>query len=172
MNTTEGTVLTFTGEQANQHKHQFDNKVKKEVKNLLCLENNKKWCEHVESLAVQGKFLALAAAEKEDVVWKSYMFNLKQGTLKFLLNAAIDTLPTAANLMRWKKSSSDLCKLCQRRQTTNHILSSCPVALNQKRYTWRHDSVISYIVNIVDSKYLVYSDIPGLEGALFLLNSV
>ena len=161
MNTTEGTVPTFTGEQANQHKHQFDNQVRKEVKNLLCLENNKKWCEHVKSLAVQGKFLALAAAEKEDVVWKSYMFNLKQGTLKFLLNAAVDTLPTAANLKRWKKSSSDLCKLCQRRQTTNHILSACPVALNQKRYTWRHDSVISYIVNIVDSKFLVYSDIPG-----------
>ena len=41
--TTEGTVPTFTEEQANQHKHQFDNKVRKEVKNLLCLENNKKW---------------------------------------------------------------------------------------------------------------------------------
>ena len=37
--------------------------------------------------------------------------------MKFLLNAAIDTLPTAANFQRWKKSPSDKCKLCQGRQT-------------------------------------------------------
>ena len=55
-----------------------------------------------------------------------------------------------------EKSSSDLCKLCQRRQTTNHILSACPVALNQLRFTWRHDSVVSYIVNNVDSKKCLY----------------
>ena len=157
----EGTVPTFTGENAHTLQHQYDEKVRKEVKKLLCLENNEKWCKHVKSLAVQGKFLALAAAEKEDIVWKSYMFNLKQGTLKFLLNAAVDTLPTAANMKRWKKSSSDLCNLCKRRQTTNHILSACPVALNQLRFTWRHDSVVSYIVNNVDSKFTVYSDIPG-----------
>ena len=51
---------------------------------------------------MQGHNLALAAAEKQDLVWKSFMYDLKQGTLKFLLNAGIDTLPTAANLKLWK----------------------------------------------------------------------
>ena len=37
---------------------------------------------------------------------------LKSGTLKFMLNASIDTLPTPANLKRWKYTSSDKCKLC------------------------------------------------------------
>ena len=68
------------------------------MKSVVRTESRHKWENHVKQLAVQGKFLALAAAEKEDVVWKSYMFDLKQGTLKFLLNASIDTLPTAANL--------------------------------------------------------------------------
>ena len=115
----------------------------------------------MKKLTVQGHNLALAAAEKQDLVWKSFMFDLKQGTLKFLLNAGIDTLPTAANLKRWKKSASDLCKLCKCRQTTDHVLSICKVALDSGRYTWRHNCVINYIVNSIDEKYTVYSDLPG-----------
>ena len=115
----------------------------------------------MKDLAVQGNFLGLAAAEKEDIVWKSTMYELKQGTLKFLLNASIDTLPTAANLKRWKKSSCDLCKFCKRRQTTEHILSNCKVALDTNRYTWRHNCVINYIVTNVDPKFRVFSDLPG-----------
>ena len=84
----------------------------------------------MKELEVQGNFLALAATKKEDIVWKSYMFDLKQGTLKFLLNLAIDTLPTAASLKRWKKSKSDWCKLCKRRKTTDHILNACPISLD------------------------------------------
>ena len=112
-------------------------------------------------MAVKGIFIELASAEKQGIVWKSYMYNLKQGTLKFLLNAAIDTLPTAANLKRWKKSISDLCNLCKRRQTTYHIMNACPAALITGRYTWRHNCVINYIVNCVDTKFTVYSDLPG-----------
>jgi len=36
--------------------------------------------------------LYLAMLEKSDMIWKSYMFNLKKGTLKFLLNSCLDTL--------------------------------------------------------------------------------
>ena len=129
------------------------------------MEMRKKWEGHVKELAVQGQFLALAAAEREDIVWKSVMYDLKQGTLKFLLNASIDTLPTAANLKRWKKSSSDLCKLCKRRQTTNHILNNCKVALDTNRYTWRHNCIINYIVTNVDPKFRIFSDLPGHTAA-------
>ena len=67
---------------------------------IMCLENTKRWCEHMKTLSIQGIVLASAASEREDVVWKSFMYNLKQGTLKFLLNALLDTLLTAANLVR------------------------------------------------------------------------
>ena len=50
--------------------------------------------------------------EKSYMIWKSYMFNLKKGTLKFLLNSCLDTLPTKSNLLQWGKSASDLCRLC------------------------------------------------------------
>ena len=161
LNTVSDEIPEFSGEKASTLKYQFDCKVSYSVKAQLKVKNRDKWENHVKQLAVQGNFLALAAAEKEDIVWKIYMFDLKQGTLKFLLNSAIDTLPTAANLKRWKKSSSDLCKLCKRRQTTDHILNACPIALDTGRYTWRHNCVINYIVNSVDEKFTVYSDLPG-----------
>ena len=59
------------------------------------------------------------------------------------------------------KSASDLCKLCRGRQTTDHVLSICKVALDTGRFTWRHNCVINYIVNSIDDKYTVYSDLPG-----------
>ena len=154
-------LSVMTGETAALSKHQLDGKVSDSVKAAMAAETRKKWESLVKDLAVQGNILALAAAEKQDIIWKCYMFDLKQGTLKFLLNSSIDTLPTAANLKRWKKSCSDLCKLCKRRQTTEHILSACPVALDTGRYTWRHNCVINYIVNSGDQKFTVYSDLPG-----------
>ena len=120
----------------------------------------------LKSLAVQGKNLELAAAAKTDFIWKSYLYNMKAGTMKFLLNAAIDTLPTAANLQRWKKSPSDKCKLCLGRQTTYHNLIICKVGLNTSRWTWRHNNIVHYIMDSLDkSKYTVYSDLPGQEAA-------
>ena len=85
--------------------------------------------------------------------------------MKFLLNASIDALPTAAYLKRWNKSSSDKCKLCHNRQTTNHCLNIYKVALDSGRFTWRHNNVINYIIQSLDtSKYTLHSDIPGLEA--------
>ena len=85
--------------------------------------------------------------------------------LKFLLNAVIDTLPIAANLQRWKKSPSDKCKLCQGRQTTAHCLNICKVGLDTGRWTWRHNTILNYILECLDTnKYSVFSDLPGHEA--------
>ena len=93
------------------------------------------------------------------------MFQLKSGTLKFMLNASIDTLPTPANLKRWKCTTSDKCKLCGNRGTTNHYLNCCKIMLDTQRYTWRHNNLINFIVNSVDTKHTVFSDLPGCEAA-------
>ena len=90
------------------------------------------------------------------------MFDLKQGTLKFLINASIDTLPTQANLLRWKKTTSDQCKLCKSRCTTAHILNNCKVSLENVKYLFRHNNIVNYIKQLLDTdQYTVYSDIPG-----------
>ena len=161
-----GEAPVFTGEQAKQLQHKFNVSVKNQAKKSLAIKHTKESHEKVKSLVVQGKNLALAAAEEGDLIWKSFVFDLKVGTMKFLLNACIDTLPTAANLKRWKKSLSDKCKLCNNRQTTNHCLNICKVALDSGRFTWRHNNVVNYIVQSLDhTKYTIHSDIPGHEAA-------
>ena len=47
---------------------------------------------------VQGKSLSLVAQEATDFAWKSFLYDMKAGTLKFLVNSVVDTLPSAANL--------------------------------------------------------------------------
>ena len=65
-----------------------------------------------------------------------------------------------------KKSTSDMWKLCRGCQTTNHILNCCSVALNTKRFIWRHDTLLKYIVFSVDTeKFRVFSDIQGHQAA-------
>ena len=143
----------------------FNKSVKNTVKKHMASEHDNKCLEKVKSLAVQGKILELAAAESTDFTWKSFLYDLKKGTLKFLANAHIDTLPTAANLKRWKKSSSDKCKLCKGRQTTAHCLNICKVAMDTGRWTWRHNNIVNYVVNSLDiTKYTVFSDIEGHEA--------
>ena len=129
LNTVQGEIPSFTGENCDRDRRKFNLEVKEQIKISLLVQNQEKWADHVTSLVQQGNFLALAEAEKEDMIWKSYMYDMKKGTLKFLLNACIDTLPTAANLQKWKKSTSDQCKLCRARETTCHILNNCQVSL-------------------------------------------
>ena len=53
-------------------------------------------------------------------------------------------------------------------QTLLHILSYCSDALDQGRYTWRHNSVLNTIIKLVspllEPTYRLYSDLPGLEA--------
>ena len=95
-----GEAPTFTGEQAGRFQKQFNHKVRNQAKANLLTKHTAESHEKVRSLVVQGKNLALATAEEGDLILKSYLFDLKSGTMKFLLNASIDPLPTAANLKR------------------------------------------------------------------------
>ena len=71
------------------------------------------------------------------------MDGLPAGQPSFILRAAFDTLPTPLNLKCWKYRLDAKCHLCgSNHPTTAHILNGCPIALEQGRYTWRHDSVL------------------------------
>ena len=133
---------------------------KNKVKQLSKEECERKQVEHAKQLMSQGHLLQLLQEMELDATWKSYLFSLPKGTLKFIINSSINTLPTRANLKLWGSSSSDKCKLCGRKETTNHILSSCPTALQQGRYTYRHNRVLEEITDRIDtSSFSFYSDL-------------
>ena len=78
--------------------------------------------------------------------WRSYLWDVPRGVLKFAINAGLNTLPSLDNLKRWGKRVSDRCPFCGNTQTLLHILSNCPVALDQGLYDWRHNSVLTNLI--------------------------
>ena len=84
------------------------------------------------------------------------------------INAGINTLPFFDNLKRWGKRTNDRCPLCGNIQTLAHILSNCSVFLDQGRFTWRHDSILMTIIDIVRPKlrvgFQLFSDRPGYQA--------
>ncbi len=56
--------------------------------------------------------------------------------LSILLKSTYDTLPSPANLVRWKVSEESKCQ-CGQYGTLRHILSACPMG-QKDQYTWRH----------------------------------
>ena len=84
--------------------------------------------------------------------------------MNFMLNSFTNTLPTQDNLKHWGKNISEKYHLCKNRDSTLHCLNGCKLALDQGRYTWRHNNIIIYIVKNVDtSKCKVHSDIAGYQ---------
>ena len=152
------------GERWEKQGRQRIEEVKEAVKSQVRYDNEKVWSDHVKTLVKQGHLLELAKCQNTDLTWKSFIFNLKKGTLKFILNSTLDTLATNANLKSWGKSASDKCSLpnCGVRQTTAHVLSNCKVSL--PRMTWRHDGILNYIAQVLDkSRFEFYVDIPGYK---------
>ena len=100
---------------------------------------------------MQGDYISLIMEEKNCISWKSFIWDIPQGVLKFAMNAGLNTLPTFDNLRRWGKRVCDRCPFCGNIQTLVHTLSNCLVALDQGRFTWRHDSVLSSIIHVLRS---------------------
>ncbi len=126
------------------------------------------WKEKIGHYIMQGDYLALVMEEGNSVTWKSYLWDVPQGVLKFAINAGINTLPTLDNLKRWGKRVNDRCPFCGNIETLLHVLNNCSILLDQGSYTWRHDSVLTTLIDIVrpnlHSGKLLFSDMPGFQA--------
>ena len=139
------------------------NQTKTRIKKLGQDDCREKWIKLIEPLLVQGEFMKVVHMENTDVTWKSIIYNVPQGVMKFIVNAAIDSLPTNKNLYRWGKRISDKCNLCNCTGTLHHVLNNCEKMLD--RYTWRHNNIIHIILKNIkptsDNTNKVYADIEG-----------
>ncbi|XP_078587744.1 uncharacterized protein LOC144868686 [Branchiostoma floridae x Branchiostoma japonicum] len=118
--------------------------VQEQVRNL---EEERRRAKAVE-LAAQGAWTKWNLPSRK-ITWAE-LWKLEPFRVSFMLRSVYDTLPSPANLYRWKLREDPACKLCGERGTMAHILSSCKVALAQGRYRWRHDKVLSTIASILE----------------------
>ena len=126
------------------------------------------WREKIGRYVMQGDYLALIMEEGDSITWKSYMWDIPQGVLKFAINAGVNTLPTSDNLKRWGKRVSDRCSFCGNIETLAHVLSNCSTALDQGRLTWRHNSVLCSIIDVIKpllkDGMKLFADVPGFQA--------
>ena len=78
------------------------------------------------------------------------LLKIPSSLLSFCLNATYGTLPSPSNLKRWQITTEGSCSLCQKKVCTSaHILGACQAALQQQRFTYRHDSVLMMLVSVL-----------------------
>ena len=142
--------------------------IKRNIKQTLKDDNFEQWRDYVRPLLVQGNVLKLIEAEKSDLTWKSMIYNLPRNVLSFAVRSCIDFLPTFTNLRTWGKRVNVKCKLCNNNQTLLHVLNNCQTVLQQGRYTWRHNSILSHmfqsfkkLIGITKDTFDLFADLPG-----------
>ena len=81
--------------------------------------------------------------------WSTAVQSLPDEQMKFALNAAVDVLPHNSNLHICRKRKDPSCPLGGSNQSLLHVLNNCSVARDARRYSTRHDAVLSMIAAVV-----------------------
>ena len=116
------------------------------VTEALVAKNEEELMCHAACLPLQGVWTTwIDSARPYDLSWQN-LITAPPSLIKFVLNAQINSVRTPDMLKLWGYTKSATCALCNAPQCTlHHILVNCAFALSQKRYTWRHDSVLKNI---------------------------
>jgi len=120
--------------------------LREKVVESLVAEFEEEHLRHASCLARQGAWTHWRDSVRPfDLSWQNLVFAPPR-LISFVLNAQINSVRTPDMLKLWGYSESAVCPLCDTDPCTlHHILVNCDYALNQKRYNWRHDSVLANI---------------------------
>jgi len=100
--------------------------------------------------AMQGAWTKWDSAMSLDLSWTNLIYSLPPKLLSFALNATQMTLPTPDRLRIWNKTQLSKCGLCSHpRSSLFHILCNCRFSIQNKRFEWRHDSVLRTIARVI-----------------------
>jgi hypothetical protein len=106
---------------------------------------NEAWVHHARGLDWQGSWLAWNENVRPfDFSWRNLIYGPGPELVAFVLNATVNHSKTPDLLKLWGFVPKSICSLCSRSPCSlHHIISGCQKALADKRYTWRHDSVLN-----------------------------
>ena len=102
-------------------------------------------------LQVQGQWIRWINYVQQDFSWATLMATPANLT-SFCLASTFDTLPSPTNLKRSRTTTEAMYTLCSKDVcTTAHILGACKVALQQGRYTFRHDTDLHQVTEVLQT---------------------
>ena len=118
------------------------------IKELRNEEDNKRIQKAVQQ-SQQGQWTNWENALQRSLSWND-LWHMAPLRISFILRSAYDVLPSNANLVKWGVKDDPSCPLCSGKQTVEHVLSCCKIALSQGRYTWRHNQVLKVLVEAIE----------------------
>ena len=98
-------------------------------------------------------------------IWSKSVSKLPKNIYNFSISYVNNSLANAPNMHKWGKTTSSLCLHCNKNQTLGHVVAGCETSLREKRYNYRHDSVLLNLGRIFESvkSIDIYIDIPGYK---------
>jgi hypothetical protein len=151
----------------------------KRAKQILIQSQIEEASHHLLGLPCQGQSIKLVIdpiPKKYIVIWSNLIETLPGFLFNFVRKAFQSQLPTKANLLRWGRSSSNLCPLCNMIQSNKHVLSNCSNATVLNRYTERHNKILSMLATWLQSKLdkqsCLFANLPGFQQTSDLFNSI
>ena len=121
-----------------------------ETNKLLKVQNKQEVWAHFTELKEQSvivKHLVEVCHKKILDLWQEIVSKLPRNITCFARRALALSLSNNSNLKRWNIRDFPSCDLCNKIQTQLHVFSYCEVSLQQKRYTWRHDSIMNTLLH-------------------------
>ena len=101
--------------------------------------------------SLQGAWTRWKQYLQRDLSWKS-LLAAKTNLVRFCVGSTFDTLSTPNNLQRMGLITNPRCTLCNQDGCgILHILTACPVAFQQKRYTYRHNNILRSLADGIQS---------------------
>ena len=96
-------------------------------------------------------------------IWSKSVSKLPKNIYNFSIRYVNNSLANASNMHKWGKTTFSLCLHCDENQTLGHVVVGCETSLREKRYNFRHDSVLLNLGRILESTKSIdiYIDIPG-----------
>jgi len=113
------------------------------ITSTLAAQREEEHMRHAACLVRQGVWTHWDNVLPFDLSWPNLIYGPGPRVIAFVLNAQINSMRTPDMLKLWGYISDSTCSLCNASACTlHHLLVNCKFALDQGRYTWRHDSVL------------------------------
>ena len=102
---------------------------------------------------------------KQNPKWCKVLDSLPRNIYSFVTRYLSNSLANGTNAVKWGISKSAKCLFCDENQTLQHVVSSCIVSLNEKRWNWRHDSILINIARCLQKIQTakLYCDVENSE---------
>lgn len=112
-------------------------------------------------LTSQGPFICSVIKvflSQVHMIWSACQSKLPKNIFNFTIRYINNTIPTRKNLAKWRLTSTTDCSFCLNPESLTATCCNCSCNSYLNRYTWRHDTVLNFIANILQPTIFLQGD--------------